>query len=210
MEWKQKKSLINYNQSLSDMKEVVDKLSKGEADEQIWFLEHYPVYTGGSSSDISELVNSNQFPVIQVGRGGKYTYHGPGQRIVYLMLDLKKRNLCDLKQYVFLLEEIIMKILADIGIQSFRKNEYIGVWVKHGDQDKKIAAIGVRVTKWITYHGLAFNINPDLSHYNGIIPCGIQDFGITSLKELNKEITNSEFDNYFKQNFEKVFTGKII
>jgi lipoyl(octanoyl) transferase len=192
------------------MKEVVDKLSKGEADEQIWFLEHYPVYTGGSSSDISELVNSNQFPVIQVGRGGKYTYHGPGQRIVYLMLDLKKRNLCDLKQYVFLLEEIIMKILADIGIQSFRKNEYIGVWVKHGDQDKKIAAIGVRVTKWITYHGLAFNINPDLSHYNGIIPCGIQDFGITSLKELNKEITNSEFDNYFKQNFEKVFTGKII
>lgn len=207
VEWKRKDNLVEYSES--EMKGVVSELlTNDNANEQIWFLEHYPVYTAGTSANPSELVNPNKFPVVEVGRGGKYTYHGPGQRIVYLMLNLKKRNLCDLKKYVYMLEETIIDILKEIKIAGFRKKDYIGVWVNHGSHAKKIAAIGIRVSKWMTYHGLAFNINPDLTHYSGIVPCGIQDFGVTSLKELGLEISNLEFDDYFKKSFEKVFLSK--
>ena len=204
MQWIFSENYIEYLFALDQMKQRVQEIIHHESDELIWFLEHFPVYTAGSSANENELINKKNFPIVEVGRGGKYTYHGPGQRVVYFMLDLKKRNLCDLKKYIFLLEEIIIDTLSVLNIKGYRKPEYIGVWVKHNNVEKKIAAIGVRITKWVTYHGIAININPDLSHYDGIIPCGIKGFLITSLADIEKNITLKQFDKILQKSIEAV------
>lgn len=172
-------------------------------DECVWFLEHEACYTGGTSAKASDLL-SPQFPVYDTGRGGEYTYHGPGQQIVYLMLDLKKQQQApDLRRFVYDLEQVIIDTLADFDVIGERRTGRVGVWVVLPDgREEKIAAIGVRVRKWVTSHGLSLNINPDLSHYSGIVPCGIAEHGVTSLAKLGK---TGDVRRALLQNIKKTF-----
>ncbi len=180
-------TLIPYPQALSAMQTRVDDILAGAQPELVWLLEHEPCYTGGTSANPSDLLNP-QFPVYETGRGGQYTYHGPGQLVGYLMLDLKKRQQTpDLRKYVADLEQVIIDTLADFGITGERREGRVGVWVVLPDgREEKIAAIGVRVRQWVTSHGLSINISPDLSHYTGIVPCGIAEHGVTSFEKLGK------------------------
>lgn len=207
MEWRIDSGFIDYEGSLALMQRRVQLVIRGLDDELVWMLQYKPLYTGGTSSDASELINSDLFPVFHVGRGGKYTYHGPGQRVVYLILNLKKRNMCDLRRYIHLLEEVVILVLGSFGINGYRRDNYIGVWVKdEGGQWKKIAAIGVRISKWVSYHGIAVNLYPNLSHYNSIVPCGIKNAGVTSVKEMGVEIKDfNAFDEFFQEAFVRIF-----
>jgi lipoyl(octanoyl) transferase len=205
MEFKTTKSPVEYRQATQFMEHRVAEIHAGKADEMIWFLEHQAIYTGGSSANKSELINTENFPVYETGRGGKYTYHGPGQRVVYLMLDLKKRGQ-DIKKYVASLENWIIASLKEIGITCETKEGKIGIWTKStNNKDVKIAAIGIRVRKWIAYHGIAINIHPNLEHYQGIIPCGISEFGVTSLEELGYNLSMQELDIILKEKFNDFF-----
>ncbi|ABD45710.1 lipoate-protein ligase B [Neorickettsia sennetsu str. Miyayama] len=207
MEWKIDKDCVDYQMSLMFMQERVKQVINGSGDELVWMLQYEALYTGGTSADPQDLLNSDLFPVFNVGRGGKYTYHGPGQRVIYPILNLRSRNICDLHKYIYLLEEVVIVTLDNFGINGCRKEGHIGVWVGTGCQPpKKIAAIGVRVSKWVSYHGIAVNLYPDLSHYDAIIPCGIKNFGVTSAKEMGIEIRSfNAFDRYFKKSFVKIF-----
>jgi lipoyl(octanoyl) transferase len=200
IEWKTTDLPIEYPDALKIMEERVNLIQKKQAPELIWFLEHPAIYTAGTSAIEEDLLNKEQFPVYQTGRGGQYTYHGPGQRIIYLMLDLKRRG-ADVKKYVASLEDWIIASLAEIGIKAKKKEGKIGIWVGN----KKIAAIGIRISKWVSYHGIAINLNPDINHYNGIIPCGIKEFGITSLHELGHKISYQDLDNILKSKFYEIF-----
>ncbi len=184
--------LVEYSQALCTMEEIIKDV-RNCGKETVWFLEHPPIYTAGTSAKSSDLLNES-FPVHQSNRGGQYTYHGPGQLIVYVMVDLKKRN-NDVRYFVQCLENWVIKTLRNFGIEGKRKKEMIGIWLDNGNKERKIAAIGVRVTKGITWHGLALNICPDLTHYNGIIPCGLKDYGVTSLKAEGINVTLSEATN---------------
>lgn len=200
--------LVEYKKAEEQMERRVEQVISKKQKSLLWLLEHPPVYTAGSSASAEELIDHNFLPIHKTGRGGKYTYHGPGQRIGYFIFDLKElfaNNPPDLKKYIFLLEEIIIQTLGEINIKAFRKNENIGVWVNYQNKDAKIAAVGVRVKKWVAFHGVAVNINPDLNHYKGIIPCGINDFGVTSIKELGIKIEKNEFDQTFVKYVNKVF-----
>ena len=167
------------------MENHVDSMRHGQAEEEVWLLEHPPVYTAGTSAKAADLLNP-QFPVIETGRGGEYTYHGPGQLVAYVMLDLRQRQKePDVKHYVWSLEEWIIRSLADLGVTGERRKGRVGIWVMMPDgSEAKIAAIGVRIRHWITFHGMSININPDLSHFDGIVPCGIANHGVTSLEQL--------------------------
>jgi lipoyl(octanoyl) transferase len=205
MEFKTTISPVEYKQAIEFMEQRIAKIHTGEAEELIWFLEHQPIYTGGSSADDIELLNQENLPVYKTGRGGKYTYHGPGQRIIYLMLDLRKREQ-DVRKYVASLENWIISSLKEIGLSCQKKEEKIGIWTKsHEQKDVKIAAIGIRIRKWISYHGIAINVNPNLEHYKGIIPCGISEFGVTSLKELGYNISMQKLDVIMKEKFNDFF-----
>lgn len=174
----------DYEDAVAAMERRVAAIRAGAADEMIWLLEHPPLYTAGTSAKADDLIEA-RFPVHQTGRGGQYTYHGPGQRVGYFMLDLKKRQkVPDIKQYVWQLEEVIIRTLAQFDIKGERREGRIGIWVATEEGDKKIAALGVRVRHWVSFHGIAINVNPDLSHFGGIVPCGISDFGVTSMAEL--------------------------
>lgn len=192
-----------YGTTAAAMEELANKIIAGDAKEEIWFLEHEPVYTAGTSAKDDELVNA-KFPVFKVGRGGKYTYHGPGQRVVYFMLDLKKHyKTPDLKKFVCDLEQWVIDSLGDVSIEAFRSPGKIGIWVKDKNSlsgESKIAAIGIRVRKWVSFHGVAININPKLADFNGIVPCGIADSGVTSLEKLKSKISMEEFDKVLKKN----------
>jgi lipoyl(octanoyl) transferase len=179
---------VSYPDALAQMQQRVDDILAGVAPELVWLLEHDPCYTGGTSAKASDLINP-QFPVYDTGRGGQYTYHGPGQLIAYLMLDLKKhQQITDLRKYIFDLEQVIIDTLAEFEILGERREGRVGVWVVLPDgREEKIAAIGVRVRQWVTSHGLSININPDLSHYTGIVPCGIAEHGVTSFEKLGKD-----------------------
>ncbi len=196
--------LHEYGKIAEEMENLANSIIAGEADEEVWFLEHEPVYTAGTSSDESELKNA-KFPVFKVGRGGKYTYHGPGQRVVYLMLDLKKHyKTPDLKKFVNDLEQWVIDSLKEIGIDAYRKKGMIGIWVEDKNSlggESKIAAIGIRVRKWVSFHGVAININPKLADFNGIVPCGIEGFGVTSVNKMGNNISMNEFDKILKKNF---------
>lgn len=195
--WKIDKIPVSYHDALAHMEHHSHLLRLNQAEEQVWLLEHPPLYTAGTSARHSDLIDPNRFPVFESGRGGQYTYHGPGQRIAYVMIDLSKREQ-DLRKYVYHLEQWIIDTLQEFGVQGERREGRIGIWVTiktpQGLQEKKIAAIGVRVRKWITYHGIAINVNPDLDHFSSIVPCGLPQFGVTSLHDLGKTISLEELD----------------
>jgi len=199
-------SLQDYHESSQTMEQRVAQIIEGKEDELLWFVEHPPLYTAGSSAKEEDLIDKDKFPVYETGRGGQYTYHGPGQRVVYAMLNLKQRDAMDIKAYVYNLEQWVINTLTTLGIDGQRRQGRVGIWVV-SDQGKeeKIAAIGIRVRKWVTYHGIALNINPDLSHFEGIVPCGISQYGVTSLKKLGITIPMNEIDDILKQEFEKIF-----
>ncbi|MGY8986543.1 MAG: lipoyl(octanoyl) transferase LipB [Sphingomonadales bacterium] len=202
------KTLIDYEEAVSFMEDRISKIQSGEAPELLWFLEHPPLYTSGTSAESSDLLDANRFPVYESGRGGQYTYHGPGQRVVYVMLNLTERGK-DVRGFVHNLEEWIIKTLKTFGITAEIREGRVGVWVvrENGTEDK-VGAIGVRVRKWITYHGIAINVMPDLTHFTGIVPCGISAHGVTSFEGLGVDATLDDLDialinnfgNYFKTN----------
>ena len=205
IEWRTSTELIDYSDAIEFMENRVNGIHQRTAQEMVWLLEHQSVYTAGSSAKQQDLLAAERFPVIRTGRGGQYTYHGPGQRVIYLMLDLKKRG-SDIWGYVRKLEEWLIATLAQFEIIGERREDRVGIWVTdpHG-REKKIAAIGVRVRHWICFHGVSINVNPSLNHYDGIIPCGISKFGITSMHELERNISVFELDRKLKQTFYKTF-----
>ena len=175
------------------------------APELAWLLEHPPLYTAGTSAKDSDLLDGGRFPVYETGRGGEHTYHGPGQRVVYVMLDLKKREL-DVRAYVKALEEWIIRSLNRLGVKGERREGRVGIWVDRGQgQEDKVAALGVRVRRWVTYHGISINVAPDLSHYTGIVPCGIAQHGVTSLADLGVTDDIKKLDTALKDSFMEVF-----
>ena len=205
MEWIVSDTPQDYKSAVSTMEERVAAIRAGEASDLVWLLEHPPLYTAGTSADPSDLLNP-RFPVFETGRGGEYTYHGPGQRVAYVMLDLKKRQQApDIKKYVCQLEGWVIRSLAHFGIKGERRDGRIGIWVVTPSGEKKIAAVGVRIRHWVTYHGIAINVNPDLSHFGGIVPCGIREFGVTSIHDLGKSISMKELDDVLQKEFEAVF-----
>ncbi|KJV69094.1 lipoyl(octanoyl) transferase LipB [Candidatus Neoehrlichia procyonis] len=199
-------SHVQYEEALNFMINRVKDIAKGNKPELIWLLEHPAMYTAGTSAKKDELLIEDLFPVVYTTRGGKYSYHGPGQRVIYVMLDLKRRNQCDIKLYVANLGRWIVNTLSYFSIESYFNNERIGVWVRGSNcKEDKIAAFGIRVHKWVTYHGISVNIYTDLSHYYGIIPCGITNYGVTSIQNLGIKLSYAEFDKVLKEEFYKVF-----
>ena len=200
IEWRVSDTPVPYEEALRFMEQRAAAIRVGAAGECVWLLEHPPLFTAGTSADPAELSNPQDFPVYEAGRGGRYTYHGPGQRVGYLMLDLEKRGK-DIRCFVNSLEGWMIDTLADLGIEAHRAPGRIGIWVGEGPSEAKIGALGVRVKRWVTLHGFAINVAPDLSHFSGIIPCGIADFGVTSLAELGKQIPLERVDSALKQSF---------
>ncbi|KJV10541.1 lipoate--protein ligase [Elstera litoralis] len=193
MEWRVTPGLTPYPEALAAMDARADAIHAGTADELIWLLEHPPLYTAGTSAQAEDLLDP-RFPVYDAGRGGQYTYHGPGQRVVYLMLDLKARGR-DVRAYVTSLEEWIIQSLARLGVIGERRQGRVGIWVQRGPlKEDKIAAIGVRIRRWVTLHGIAINVSPDLGHFTGIVPCGIQEHGVTSLADLGLTASLADLD----------------
>ena len=213
VQWEITEEKVDYETALAKMDDHVEKMIHGEAGEKIWLLEHPPLYTAGTSADRKDLVEPNRFPVFETKRGGQYTYHGPGQRVVYVMLDLNKRGK-DVKKFVKNLETWIALTLSEFNIIGQSRDGRVGIWVERPDkplnnystvQEEKIAAIGVRLKKWITLHGLSINLDPDLSHFQGIVPCGIKEHGVTSLVDLGLPVSMHDLDNALKKSFSKVF-----
>lgn len=205
IEWKISDGLMPYEEALEIMEKRVADIHEGSAKELIWFVEHPPLYTSGTSAQEADLLAPKRFPVYYAGRGGQYTYHGPGQRVVYVMLDLNKRGR-DVRKYIADLERWIIETLATFNVVGEIREGRVGVWVeRQGSREDKIAAIGVRVRKWVTFHGICINVEPDLSHYTGIVPCGISEHGVTSLVDLGLPVTMNDLDAALQQNWDKVF-----
>jgi lipoyl(octanoyl) transferase len=200
IEWRVSDAPVLYDEAIRFMEERAAGIRAGTERECIWLLEHPPVFTAGTSADPAELFNPQAFPVYEAGRGGRYTYHGPGQRVGYVMLDLERRGK-DVRCFVHALEGWMIDTLAELDIQAHRAPGRIGIWVGDGAGEAKIGALGVRVKRWVTLHGFAINVAPDLSHFAGIVPCGIADFGVTSLAELGKQIPLEGVDSALKRCF---------
>ena len=200
IEWRVSNGLTPYPQALAEMDARAVAVRNGTARELVWLLEHPPLFTAGTSADPAELFNPLDLPVYAAGRGGRYTYHGPGQRVVYLVLDLEARGR-DLRRYVQSLEGWMIAALANLGVPARREPGRIGIWTGSGLDEAKIGAIGVRVKRWVTLHGLSINVAPDLSHFSGIVPCGIADYGVTSLAALGKETRLAALDAALEQCF---------
>lgn len=207
VEWRVFDQPVDYELALAMMDERVAAIAAGTAPEAVWLLEHPPLYTAGTSARPEDLLDA-RFPVYPAGRGGQYTYHGPGQRIAYVMLDLTQRGR-DIRCLVQGLEQWVIDTLAAHNISAGRREGRVGVWVGRPDKgdgrEDKIAAIGVRVRKWVTFHGISLNVSPDLSHYGGIVPCGISDQGITSFEDLGLILSLPEVDSVLRRRFEAVF-----
>lgn len=203
VEWCISAAPVPYPLALDTMRARAAAIANGEANEAVWLLEHPPLYTAGTSAIAADLL-SNRFPVYDAGRGGQYTYHGPGQRVAYIMLDLRERGR-DVRALVQNLEQWVIDAMATFNVHAERRPGRVGVWVARPDKgigrEDKIAAIGVRVSKWVTFHGIALNVAPDLSHYDGIVPCGISDQGVTSLEDLGHLVMMSEVDTVLRQAF---------
>jgi lipoyl(octanoyl) transferase len=208
VEWIISDGLTDYDVALSRMKARASAIAAADAGEAVWLVEHPPLYSAGTSARPGDLLAPDRFPVYQAGRGGQFTYHGPGQRVVYLMLDLDKRGR-DIRRYVATLEGWLIDTLAAFNIKGERRGDRVGVWVgrpeRGADHEDKIAAIGVRVSRWVSYHGIALNVAPDLSHYAGIVPCGIADHGVTSFEDLGHIVSMEEVDNALESAFERRF-----
>jgi lipoyl(octanoyl) transferase len=208
VEWRISDDLVDYETALSEMDDRVERIIAGEASELVWLLEHPPLYTAGTSADDADLVSPDRFPVYRTGRGGQHTYHGPGQRVAYVMLDLKRRQQ-DVRAFVSALESWLIESLWHYHIRGERREDRVGVWVQRPDRgqkvEDKIAAIGIRLRKWVTFHGISFNVEPDLEHFSGIVPCGVQEHGVTSLVDLGMPVTMAENDSVMRAEFEKIF-----
>lgn len=209
VDWAPAPQRVPYDAALIHMEARAAAIAAGEADEQVWLLEHPPLYTAGTSADPADLVDPDRFPVFDAGRGGQYTYHGPGQRVAYLMLDLRTRGR-DVRCFVSGVEQLVIDTLAELGVTGERRSGRIGVWVVRPDgTEAKIAAIGIRIRRWVSFHGLSINVAPDLSHFSGIVPCGITEYGVTSLADLGVDVTMADVDAALVRNFKRLF-GPII
>jgi lipoyl(octanoyl) transferase len=200
IEWRAEQGLLDYPATLAEMEARAGAIALGEARERVWLLEHPPLYTAGTSADPAELLDP-RFPVYVAGRGGRYTYHGPGQRIGYVMLDLNKRGR-DVRCFVHALEGWVIAALAVLGVECWRAPGRIGIWTLDGGKEAKIGAIGVRVRRWVSFHGFAINLDPDLNHFSGIVPCGLPDFPVTSLTKLGVATNRVALDSALFQTFE--------
>lgn len=213
VEWKISSGLTDYDTALAVMEARANDIANGTADELIWLVEHPPLYTAGTSAKIADLVQPDRFPVYNTRRGGQYTYHGPGQRVAYAMLDLNKRGK-DVRKFVQDMEHWVIAALAEFNIKGEIREGRVGVWVERDDKpltvtgqkpEDKIAAIGLRIRKWVSFHGLSINVEPDLSHFDGIVPCGITDHGVTSLVDLGLPVGMDDVDTALRRGFEDVF-----
>jgi lipoyl(octanoyl) transferase len=208
VEWEIAPEPVGYSATLAVMRARATAIAAGEAGELVWLLEHPPLYTAGTSARPEDLLQPQRFPVYEAGRGGQYTYHGPGQRVVYLMLDLRERGR-DIRALVQTLEAWIIDTLASFNVKGELRDGRIGVWVARPDKgplrEDKIAALGVRVSRWVSFHGIALNVAPDLTHFDGIVPCGIADQGVTSLEDLGQIVTMEEVDSALRAAFERHF-----
>ncbi|MEN8708910.1 MAG: lipoyl(octanoyl) transferase LipB [Paracoccaceae bacterium] len=202
VDWLHSASVQDYPQALAWMEERAAQISAGTAPEAIWLLEHPSLYTAGTSADPADLLKPDQFDVFQTGRGGQYTYHGPGQRVIYVMLDLKKRG-GDIRKFVQELEHWVIATLGEFGVTGHIRDGRVGVWVERPDKaatipgqiaEDKIAAIGIRVRKWVSFHGISINVEPDLTHFDGIVPCGLSQYGVTSLVDLGLPVAMDDVD----------------
>ena len=207
IEWRVSDAPVAYADALAFMEERAAAIRAGTAPECVWLLEHPPLFTAGTSADPAELINPLGFPVFEAGRGGRYTYHGPGQRVGYVLLDLDKRGK-DIRRFVYSLEQWMIDALARFGVNTHRAEGRIGIWVGEGPGEAKIGALGVRVKRWVTLHGFAINVAPDLSHFTGIVPCGIAEFGVTSLAGQGKQIPLKRVDDALKNNF-RLFLNRL-
>ncbi len=208
VEWRISSAPVPYEDAMEEMVRRVESIAAGTAGECVWLLEHPPLYTAGTSAREADLLDRHRFPVYRTGRGGQYTYHGPGQRIAYVMLDLKQRKR-DVRAFVCALEDWIIATLADLTVTGERRADRVGVWVRRPQlgeaREDKIAAIGVRVRRWVTFHGLSLNVNPDLEHFSGIVPCGVSGHGVTSLEDLGAAASMADVDRVLRKEFEKIF-----
>lgn len=208
IEWRISPRPVDYEDSVATMEKRVAEIRAGAAPELVWLLEHPPLYTAGSSAQADDLLDGARFPVHRTGRGGQYTYHGPGQIVAYVMLDLDRRGR-DVRRFVRDLESWLIAALAGFGVRGERRDGRVGIWVARNDgsgpREDKIAAIGVRVRRWVSYHGVSLNVEPDLGHYDGIVPCGIEEHGVTSLVDLGLPVTMEEAAAELKTSFEEVF-----
>jgi lipoyl(octanoyl) transferase len=206
MEWLYSQALVDYPQAVAAMERRVAAILDGIASEQIWLLEHPPLYTAGTSARTGDLLDKTRFPVYDSGRGGQFTYHGPGQRVAYVMRDLKARGEMDVRAYVQNLERWLIATLAQFGIEGGVREGRVGIWVtdKQG-REAKIAALGIRVRRWVTYHGISLNVSPDLSHYAGIVPCGVHEHGVASLAALGVDASMAEVDAALASTFSNIF-----
>ncbi|RJG44713.1 lipoyl(octanoyl) transferase LipB [Mesorhizobium sp. DCY119] len=218
VEWRIEPGLTAYEDALAFMEARAAAIRDGSANEMVWLVEHPPLYTAGTSAQASDLVEPDRFPVFNAGRGGEYTYHGPGQRVAYVMLDLKRRRE-DVRAFVAALEEWIIGTLDRFNVRGERREDRVGVWVVRPDRpampdgspaEDKIAAIGIRLRRWVSFHGIAINVEPDLSHFSGIVPCGVSDHGVTSLVDLGLPVTMADLDVALKSAFETVFGPAAI
>jgi lipoyl(octanoyl) transferase len=206
IEWRVSNTLVPYERAVAEMEARIAAIHEGCARELVWLVEHPPLYTAGTSAVETDLLEPGRLPVFKAGRGGQYTYHGPGQRVVYVMLDLTRHGR-DVGCHVWRLEEWMIRVLARFGVTGERRDGRIGVWVTRGAHDDKIGAIGVRVRRWVTYHGLALNVDPDLGNYAGIVPCGISGHGVTSLAALGIRVTMADVDAALRATFDDVFAS---
>jgi lipoyl(octanoyl) transferase len=200
IEWRVSEAPVPYEEALRFMEQRAAAIREGSARECVWLLEHPPLFTAGTSADPAELFNPQHFPVYEAGRGGRYTYHGPGQRVGYVMIDLEKRGK-DIRRFVHALEGWMIDALAELGVEAHRAPGRIGIWVGEGAAEAKIGALGVRVKRWVTLHGFAINVAPDLAHFGGIVPCGIAEFGVTSLAAQGKQMPLTRVDAALKRSF---------
>ncbi|KAF0143155.1 MAG: lipoyl(octanoyl) transferase [Rhodospirillaceae bacterium] len=205
VEWRLSPDRVPYLEAVAAMEARVEAIADGQAPELVWLLEHPPLYTAGTSARAEELLQPGRFPVYRSGRGGRYTYHGPGQRVVYVMLDVRARG-ADVRGFVYDLEAWIMRTLARLGVAGVRRAGRVGIWVAgHDGREEKIAAIGVRLHRWVSLHGIALNVAPDLEHFNGIVPCGLVNHGVTSLAALGRPATLSQVDLALYESFTEIF-----
>ncbi|MEM7069049.1 MAG: lipoyl(octanoyl) transferase LipB [Pseudomonadota bacterium] len=213
VEWTTAGGLTEYAAAVDAMEARVADIRSGIKPEKVWLVEHPALYTAGTSAQEKDLLNAAQFPVHKSGRGGEYTYHGPGQRVAYVMLNLAERK-PDVRQFVASLEQWVINTLDQFNVKGERREDRVGVWVTRPDKpplpdgtprEDKIAAIGIRIRKWVTFHGISINVEPELNHYSGIVPCGIEGHGVTSLVDLGLPVTMEDVDLVLRQEFEKLF-----
>jgi lipoyl(octanoyl) transferase len=208
VEWVIAEGLVDYDSAVAEMEARAAAIAQGRARERVWLVEHPPLYTAGTSARDEDLIEPARFPVHRTGRGGQFTYHGPGQRVAYVMLDLNRRA-PDLRRYVTALEAWLIAALDAFNIRGERREDRVGVWVRRPDKgegrEDKIAAIGIRVRRWVTFHGISLNVDPDLSHFSGIVPCGVRAHGVTSLVDLGRPVSLPEVDSVLRATFEAVF-----